>query len=328
MTKDSRPYLSVVIPVFNEEEVLPVLLGEIYNVLNSLGKDYEIIFVDDGSKDQTPHILKQFADKDHRVKFLRFSRNFGHQAAFSAGIDASSGQYVLTMDGDLQHPPRLIPEFIKHAEDGFDMIIGERLQNKQNSFIREFTGRMFYKILSTITNLEFKNASDFALYSNKVVKVLRKLPERERFLRGLVQWVGFKKKYLPYVVEARRHGKAKYTIKKLTGLIMSGVTSFSPFPLRISFWLGMIVFLVSIGLGIFVVLDHYFNPNPFAAGYATVSMIVLFLGSIQLIMLGISGEYLYKMFNEIKGRPLYIIAETLNIDNQKIEKTPYGIYIE
>ena len=150
---DPRPYLSVIIPVFNEEEVLPVLVRELQSVLNTLSKTYEIIFVDDGSRDRTLQILKHFADKDKKIKFLCFSRNFGHQAAFSAGLDASSGQYVLTMDGDLQHPPRLIPEFLRHAQEGGDIVIGERTYNRQNSVIRELAGKTFYKILSAITNL-------------------------------------------------------------------------------------------------------------------------------------------------------------------------------
>ena len=303
-----------------------MFVRELGSVCNSLNRDYEIIFVDDGSSDRTPEILDEYSLKDPRIKVLRFSRNFGHQAAFSAGIDVAEGEMVLTMDGDLQHPPRLIPEFIKYAEDGSDIVIGERLSNQQNSFVREMIGRVFYKFMSAATNLEFKNVSDFALYKKSVVGVLKRLPEKERFLRGIVQWVGFKKKYIPYVVEARKHGRAKYTAKKLFGLIMSGITSFSAFPLRLSFWVGLLVLIVSIGFSGYVVWGHYFNPNPLIAGWATLVILVLFLGSIQLMVLGVVGEYLYKMFNEVKGRPLYIVAETKNIDKEKIEKSPYGIY--
>jgi len=327
MTKTGNPYLSVVIPLLNEEEVFPKLLNELFTVCGSLNLGYEIIFIDDGSTDRTPLLLKEAADKNSNIKVLRFSRNFGHQAAFSAGIDFAGGDMVITMDGDLQHPPRLIPEFIKHAENGSDIVIGERVSNKQNSFIREMVGRTFYKFMSSVTDLEFKNVSDFALYKKNVVKVLKSLPEKERFLRGIVQWVGFKKTYIPYVVDARKHGKPKYNAKKLFGLIMSGVTSFSAFPLRMSFWLGLFMFLFSTVLGIYVVYDHYFNPNPLAAGYATISLLVLFVGSVQLVILGVVGEYLYKMFNEIKGRPLYIISDTYNVDRERVEKTPYGIHI-
>lgn len=326
MANFKEPYLSVVIPVFNEEEVLPVLMRELYSVCNSLGKNYEIVFVDDGSSDRTPEILNQFANQDQRIKFLRFSRNFGHQAAFSAGMDMAEGELIVTMDGDLQHPPRLIPEFIKHAENGSDIVIGERLSNQQNSFAREMAGKAFYKFMSAVTSLEFKNVSDFALYKKPVVEVLKRLPEKERFLRGMVQWVGYRKKYIPYVVESRKHGRPKYTAKKLFGLIMSGVTSFSAFPLRLSFWIGLIIFIFSIGFSGYVFIDHYINPNPLIAGWATVSILILGLGSVQLMVTGIIGEYLYKMFNEIKGRPLYIVAETKNIDREKIKQTPYGIH--
>lgn len=321
-----NPYLSVVIPLFNEEEVLSRTLGEISAVCNSLNRSYEIIFVDDGSTDRTPLLLKEMSDKDPRVKVLRFSRNFGHQAAFNAGIDFAAGDMVITMDGDLQHPPRLIPEFVKYAEEGFDIVIGERISNKQNSLARELIGKMIYRFLSAMSGLEFRNSSDFALYNRRVISVLKRMPEKERFLRGMIQWVGFKKKYVLYVVQKRKAGKAKYNFRKLAGLVMSGVTSFSAFPLRLAFWSGLVVLAVSMGLSVYVVWDHYVNPNPFIAGWATLVILVLFLGSIQLMVLGVIGEYLYKMFHEVKGRPLYIVAETKNIEKGKAEKSLYGIY--
>ncbi len=318
--------LSIVIPLFNEQEVMPFLIEELNKVGVTLSNNYEVILVDDGSTDNTFELIKKVSEQDSKFKVIKFSRNFGHQAAFNVGIDFAQGNMVLTMDGDLQHPPSLIPTFIKQAEDGHDIVIGERLSNKQNSKFREVLGKTFYKLMSSITNLEFKNISDFALYKRNVVNALKKLPERERYLRGMIQWVGFKKKYVPYVVESRKAGTPKYNIKRLTRLVLSGVTSFSAFPLRLSFWIGIFVFLISVGLGVFVILDHYFNPNPLAAGYATISLIILFLGSIQLIILGIVGEYMYKMFNEIKGRPLYIVSEVCNIEEGNIKETPYGIH--
>ena len=318
--------LSIVIPLFNEQEVIPFLIQEINKVGATLSKNYEVILVDDGSTDNTFELVKKASDQDSKFKVIKFSRNFGHQAAFNVGIDFAQGDMVLTMDGDLQHPPSLIPTFIKHAQDGHDIVIGERLDNKQNSRLREAGGRGFYKLMSAITNLEFKNVSDFALYKRPVVNALKKLPERERYLRGMIQWIGFKKKYVPYVVESRRAGKPKYDIRRLTKLVLSGITSFSAFPLRLAFWIGLFVLVVSIVFSIYVVADYYLNPNPLAAGYATIILAVLFLGSIQLIILGIVGEYMYKMFNEVKGRPLYIVSETLNIDGENIKETPYGIH--
>ena len=326
MYKANSPYLSVVIPLFNEEESIPELLKQLFSVCQSLGRSFELVLVDDGSQDKTAELLLKSAEKDPRIKVVRFSRNFGHQAAFNAGMDMASGEVIITMDGDLQHPPHLIPEFIKYSEAGYDIVIGERVKNKQNSKVREKTGGLFYKFLSAITNLEFKNASDFALYKRSVLNVLKKMPEKERFLRGLVQWVGFKKKYVPYVVEARKHGTAKYNFKKLLSLITSGVTSFSAFPLRLAFWAGLFIFSASIIFSGYVVVDHYIHPNPLIPGWATVVILVTGLGSFQLIVLGIVGEYLYKMFNEIKGRPLYIVSETYNLDKEGIESSPYGIY--
>ncbi|OGN09693.1 MAG: hypothetical protein A3C61_02745 [Candidatus Yanofskybacteria bacterium RIFCSPHIGHO2_02_FULL_39_10] len=318
--------LSIVIPLFNEQEVIPFLIKELNRTGSALGKNYEVILVDDGSTDDTFEMIKKVADQDSRFKVIKFSRNFGHQAAFNVGIDFAQGNMVLTMDGDLQHPPSLIPTFIKYAEEGHDIVIGERLDNRQNSKLREVGGRGFYKLMSAITNLEFRNVSDFALYKRPVVNALKKLPERERYLRGMIQWIGFKKKYVPYVVESRKAGKPKYNIKKLTKLVLSGVTSFSAFPLRLAFWAGLFVLFVSIVFSGYVIIDHYVNPNPLIAGWATLVILVLFLGSIQLMVLGVVGEYMYKMFNEVKGRPLYIVSETCNIKNDSIVETPYGIH--
>lgn len=311
--------LSIVLPVFNEEEVLPFTIRELYSVCNSLNKSYEIIFVDDSSKDRTPEILGRFASQDPRIKVLHFSRNFGHQAALSAGIDVAEGELVVTMDSDLQHPPSVVPEFIKEAEKGFDIVIGERISNQQNSFIRESIGKTYYKFLSSITDLKFKNISDFALYKKPVIEVIKRLPEKERFLRGLVQWVGFNKKYVPYAVEARKYGESHYSFKRLfLSFFINGITSFSAFPLRLAFWAGIIVFMASISFSGYVVWDHYFNPDPFNKGNATIVLLILFIGSFQMIVLGIMGEYFYKMFNEVKSRPTYIVSQTKNIEKDKI----------
>ncbi len=318
--------LSIVIPLFNEEEVIPFLIEELNKIGHTLEKNYEVIFVDDGSTDDTFELIKIAAGQDPKFKVIKLSRNFGHQAAFNVGIDFAQGNMVLTMDGDLQHPPHLIPEFINHAEGGFDIVIGERSDNKQNSKLREAGGRVFYKLMSAITNLEFRNVSDFALYKRPVINALKKLPERERYLRGMIQWIGFKKKYVPYIVEKRKAGTPKYNIKRLTKLVLSGITSFSAFPLRLAFWAGLFILLVSILFSGYVIVDHYINPNPLIAGWATLVILVLFLGSIQLMVLGIVGEYMYKMFNEVKGRPLYIVSETCNIEQDSVKETPYGIH--
>ena len=307
-------YLSIVLPIFNEEKSLPELMKELFSVCNSLNKNYEIIFVDDCSRDKTSDILNEYADKDPRVKIIRFSRNFGHQAAISAGIDASSGDMVVTMDSDLQHPPEVIRELVKQSEAGYDIVIAERMAVEQRSFLRELVGKAIYKFLSVATGLEFKNAGDFVLYKRRVVEVIKKLPEREKFFRGLAQWVGFKKKYVPYVIRARKFGKG-VSIRGLARFILNGVTSFSAFPLRLSFWIGLIIFLGSIGYGASVVVEKYLYPENLIEGLSALTLVVLALGSIQLMVIGVMGEYLYKMFNEIKGRPVYIVAETKNLEN-------------
>ncbi|OGM96172.1 MAG: hypothetical protein A3B86_02580 [Candidatus Yanofskybacteria bacterium RIFCSPHIGHO2_02_FULL_38_22b] len=312
--KPATPYLSVILPIFNEEKSLPELMRDLYSVCDSLNKNYEIIFVDDCSSDRTLEILNQYADKDQRIKIIRFSRNFRHQAAISAGLDASRGELVVTMDSDLQHPPQVISEFIKQANNGYDVVIAERVANEKRSFLREFIGRVIYRFLSVTTGLEFKNAGDFVLYKRRVVNVIKSLPEREKFFRGLAQWVGFKKKYIPYIVRARKFGRGT-SVKGLARFILNGVTSFSAFPLRISFWVGLLIFLISIGYGVSVIIEKILYPENLIEGLTSLTIVVLALGSVQLMVIGVVGEYLYKMFNEIKGRPVYIIAETKNLDN-------------
>lgn len=308
-----KPYLSIVLPIYNEERSLPELMEELYHACNSLNKNYEIVFVNDCSTDKTYEMLCDYAAKDKRIKIIRFSRNFGHQAAISAGLNASRGEFVVTMDSDLQHPPQVIPEFIKQAGEGYDIVIGERIANKQNSFFREATGRIIYKFLSVATGLEFKNAGDFALYKRQVVDVIKNLPEREKFFRGLAQWVGFNKKYIPYTVRARKFGRG-VSVTRLARFVLNGVTSFSAFPLRLSFWMGLFIFLVSVGYGLSVIIEKILYPENLIEGLSALTIVVLALGSVQLMVIGVMGEYLYKMFNEIKGRPVYIIAETKNIE--------------
>lgn len=309
----NKPYLSIVLPIYNEESSLPELMGELYSVCNSLNKDYEIIFINDCSTDKTYDMLCQYAEKDKRIKVIRFSRNFRHQAAISAGLDASSGELVVTMDSDLQHPPEIIKEFIKQAEAGYDIVIAERMGDEGSSFLRKLIGKLIYKFLSLATGLEFKNAGDFILYKRRVVDVIKSLPEREKFFRGLSQWVGFKKKYIPYTIRARKFGKG-ISVRGLAKFILNGVTSFSAFPLRLSFWMGLFIFLVSIGYGLSIIVEKILYPENLIEGLSALTIVVLALGSIQLMVIGVMGEYLYKMFNEIKGRPVYIIAETKNLD--------------
>lgn len=323
----SRMYLSIITPLYNEEEGVLFLAKELTSVCQGLNKNYEIILVDDGSRDGTFHILEEAARNDNHLKIIKLSRNFGHQAAFAAGIDMAQGDFVITMDGDLQHPPKMIPVLLEKAEtENLDIVIGERLANKQNSRIREFAGRLFYDAMTLATDLEFKNVSDFALYKKSVISALKQLPEKERYLRGLVQWVGFRKAYVSYAVDERKFGVPKYTAKKLFRLVMNGITSFSGLPLRLAFWLGLVIMIGSLGLTMYVVLEHYFRPNPNIAGWSTLVILVLFMGSVQLIVMGVIGEYLYRMFNEIKSRPTYIVAETRNVEKENLAATNYGIF--
>ncbi len=321
---EKSPELSVIIPLYNEQESIPHLLRELLPICDATRKESEVILVDDGSSDQTYALLLVAAEKDARLKVIRLSRNFGQQAAYSAGIDYCRGDMTILMDGDLQYPPSMIPTFLQYAHEGYDIVIGERLENRQNTPLREWIGRRTYKLLSRITGLEFRNACDFGLYQRSTISVLRQLPEKDRFLRGMLQWIGFKKIYIPYVAEQRRYGVPKYTLRRLVGLIMSGVTSFSAFPLRIAFWVGILTTLVSVAFGLFVVYYHFTHSNPAIAGWASTILVIMIVGSVQLLILGVMGEYMYKMFNEIKGRPQYIIATTKNINTDMAECGVYG----
>jgi dolichol-phosphate mannosyltransferase len=323
---DSAIELSVVVPVFNSQESIPHLLRELVSVCDSTGRSYEIVLVNDGSADRSAELLIAASETNHNLKVINLSRNFGYNSAVSAGFDFAQGEMIIVIDDDLQYPPSMIPIFIEYAYKGYDLVIGERLVNKQNSWLREFVGRNTYKVLSLITNLKFKNTSDFGLYKRSVIDVMKTMPEKDRFLRGMIQWVGFKKTYVPFTAEARKFGRSGFNFTKLVGFVMSGVTSFSAFPLRLAGFLGGLVFLLSVAFSGFVVYTHYTSLNLIPAGWASTIIVILFMSSFQLLILGIFGEYLYKMFNEIKGRPNYIVAETKNIDFHTLSQSNYGIY--
>ncbi|MBX4189738.1 glycosyltransferase family 2 protein [Candidatus Parcubacteria bacterium] len=316
--------LSIVVPVYNDQECVPELLHTLTSVCDSTGRAYEIVLVNDGSTDNTAELLAKAAETNKDLKVITLSRNFGHQSAVSAGFDFAQGSMIVVIDDDLQYPASMIPVFIEYAEKGYDLVIGERLKNKQYSWLRDFLGRAAYKILSLITALDFKNSCDFGLYKRSVIDTLKIMPERDRFLRGMVQWVGFKKIYVPYTAEERKFGHSRYNFTKLAGFMISGVTSFSASPLRLAGALGSLIFLFSLAFSGFVVYAHYTSLHIIPVGWASTVIIILFMSSFQLLILGIFGEYLFRMFNEIKGRPNYIVARVENIEHINNKPSPYG----
>ena len=304
----TTPYLSVVVPLFNEESNVETLHGRLVATLASLDSSYELVFVDDGSFDATPEVLDRLQAADPRVVVVHLSRNFGHQAAVSAGLDHARGRGVVVMDGDLQDPPEVLPQFVGRWEAGFDVVYAVRRKRKEG--VPKRLGYFaFYRILAAIGDLDIPlDSGDFCLMDRKVVDALKALPERMRFVRGLRTFVGFRQTGLDYERAARGSGRPKYSLRALVGLAIDGVVSFSSYPLRLVTYLGIGTASLAALMMAWVFLDA-FSHHTAPRGWASVIATVLFMGSIQMIGLGIVGEYLRLIFLESKGRPTYIVGE-------------------
>jgi dolichol-phosphate mannosyltransferase len=306
------PSISIAIPVFNEEENLPLLADRLKSAIGALKfEDYEIIFVDDGSKDRTPQILASLHDDDSHIRVIRFSRNFGHQAALQAGMDESRGDALVFMDADLQDPPEVIADFVAQWRAGYEIVYAVRKKRKE-SLLKRISYKVFYRSLQLVANIDVPlDAGDFCLMDRKVVDVLTALPERNRFLRGLRSWIGFAQVGVEYERQARQAGAPKYTLRKLMGLALSGYIGFSAMPLRVASGMGACSALAGLGLTIWAVLQKLMNhPTPW--GWASTVSIMLFMGGMQLGVLGIIGEYLSRTYDEVRKRPLYIISGYLD----------------
>ena len=306
-----RPLISVVTPVFNEEETVPRFHERTTKVLKALeGMDYEIVFVDDGSHDKSFDKLTCLAESDPHVRVLRFSRNFGHQIAITAGVDEARGDCVVVIDSDLQDPPEVIPDMLKEWRDGFDVVYGVRAERDGETAMKLMTASMFYRLLGRLTNVQIPaNVGDFRLMSRRVVDQLKLLREKDRFVRGLVSWVGFRQTGVTYHREARQAGITKYPLGKMMKFAFDGITSFSTAPLKLATWTGYVAALLAVLYLLSVFVQRALGYT--VEGWATIMVAMLFMGSVQLICLGILGEYLGRVFNEVKPRPMYVIAERL-----------------
>ena len=309
--------VSVVIPMYYEEEVAEICYDRVSTVLRKLSDkyEYEIIFVNDGSKDKTLSILKNIADNDKCVKIISFSRNFGHQAAVTAGIKYVTGDAVVIMDADLQDPPELIPEMLKLWEDGNEVIYGKRKTRKGESVFKILTAQMFYSFLNAMSEVEIpKNTGDFRLVDRKVIDVINNLPEHNKFLRGLFSWVGFEQKEFLYDIPKRELGETKYPLKKMLKLASDGILSFSSKPLKLVGLLGILSITFSIVVLIYSLCSYFGNWNNLTPGWTSIMVCITFFAGVQLLSLWIISEYISRIYDESKGRPEYIINEKINID--------------
>jgi len=314
---DKKTTLTVICPVFNESEVIEKFYSELTNVLLTLSQDlnYNILFVVDKSTDNTVEILSKIAKLDSKVQLIILSARFGHQMSLVAGLDNSDSDMILMMDSDLQHPPALIPSLIEEYKKGYDVVYTIRDEPKDSNPIKRLGSNLFYKIMSWLAEVTLQpGQADYRLISRKVAEVFRhQIRERNQFLRGLFSWVGFKTTHITFKPLARTHGESKYDFKRMYNFAFQGITSFSKKPLQYAMFLGLTLSFIAF-LQILYVVFHFFYSETVVSGFATITILISFFGGLQLIFLGIIGEYIGSIFDEVKARPLYIVEKTINIE--------------
>lgn len=313
----STTTLSVIVPAFNEAEVLPEFHRRLSQALSKLDLDSEIIYVNDGSKDATTDMLRTLQTGDPRVAIIDLSRNFGKEIAMTAGLDHASGDAMVIIDADLQDPPELIPELIKHWREGYDDVYARRSTRDGENFFKRSTAHLFYLLLHALSNVDIPpDTGDFRLLSRRAVDSLKQLREQHRFMKGLFNWVGFERKEVLYKREPRAAGKSKWNYWRLWNFALEGITSHTTAPLRLASYLGFAVAAFAFAYALFMVYDKLIHGNP-VAGYPSLMVAILFLGGVQLVTLGVIGEYLGRMFDESKRRPLYFVKNYEPATNAK-----------
>jgi dolichol-phosphate mannosyltransferase len=312
----SPPIYSIIAPIFNESGNIPELYRRLKDVMESSGETWEMIMVDDGSTDSSADLIRQYANEDARIKPVIFARNFGHQIAVTAGLDYSRGKAVVIIDSDLQDPPEVILDLIAKWKEGYEVVYAVRAEREGESWFKLFTASLFYRLITTITDVKIPlDAGDFRLIDREVVNVLNQMRERHRFLRGMSSWVGFRQTGVPYRRAARQIGETKYPFRKMFRLAINAVTSFSYFPLQLATYIGFVAAGISIlSIPIVIAIRLWGTETPLL-GQATTLIAVLFLGGAQLISLGILGEYIGRLYDEAKGRPLYIVRKAPDDDD-------------
>lgn len=313
---DPPPTFSVVAPVYNEAATLPLFCERVISALEPLGEPFELVLINDGSRDGSLEVMIEQHERDPRIKVVNFSRNFGHQIAITAGIDYARGQAVAVIDSDLQDPPEVIPDLIRKWREGYGIVFAQRAEREGETWFKKATAAFFYRLIRRITNVNIPvDTGDFRLMDRKVVDTLKRMREHHRFMRGLSVWVGFKQAGVEYKRAPRHAGETKYPLSKMIRFALDGITSFSYLPLQLATYFGFAIAGISL-LALIAVIILRLAGSQFFGGQASTLVSVLFLGGIQLIFLGIIGEYLGRIYDEVKQRPLYIVSDVLGLDEQ------------
>lgn len=306
-----HPRISVVAPVFNEEETLPEFYRRVQAVMDGLGEPWELVLVDDGSSDGSFRIAQELHKQDPHVRVVRFARNFGHQIAITAGLDYARGDAVVTIDSDLQDPPEVIPDLIARWQEGYHVVYGVRSEREGESWFKLFTARLFYRLIAALTDVRIPvEAGDFRLLDRKVVEDMRRLREHRRFIRGMTSWVGYRQIGVPYHRHARFAGQTKYPFRKMFRLALDAITGFSDVPLRLAWTFGAVLLVLGVVLGLVLLGLRLAGQVPLA-GQGLMLTVALILSGAQLLFLGIIGEYLARIYDEVRNRPLYTVMEVL-----------------
>ena len=312
----NRKKLSVIVPMYYEEEVAYEFYNRLKNVVEEIDFNYEIIFINDGSKDNTLMILKGIANEDSNVRIIDFSRNFGHQVAVTAGILNCKGDLAVVIDADLQDPPELIVDMIEEWKKGFDVVYAKRKTRKGESKFKLVTAKYFYKILSNLADIEIpRDTGDFRLIDKKVIESFKEMPERNRFIRGMISWVGFKQTFVEYNRDERFAGETKYPLKKMIKFATDGIISFSSKPLKVMSSLGILTLFVSFIILIYSIVSKLYGNT--SSGWTSIMCVLVFFSGVQLVSLGIIGEYIARIYDESKNRPLYLINEMVNFKQEE-----------
>ncbi|MGC1395756.1 MAG: glycosyltransferase family 2 protein [Coleofasciculaceae cyanobacterium] len=316
-----RPKYSLIIPIYNEEEILPEMYRRVAVVMDQMDGEVELILVNDGSRDRSLALLRDFHEQDPRICYLSLARNFGHQIAVTAGLNFVRGDAIIVLDADLQDPPELIPQLVEKWQQGYQVVYAQRTQRRKEGWFKRLPAYLFYRLMQRLADVEIPiDTGDFCLMDRRVVDVLNSMPERNRYIRGLRSWVGLPQTFIHFERDPRFAGEVKYTFRKSLSLAATGLVTFSRVPLRLSTYVGLLAAAIAVLMAILVLYWRVFVPDSPLTGFATIMIAVFFLGAVQLVSIGILGEYVGRIYEEVKGRPLYVLSEVAGFADEPASK--------